>query len=684
MAEPDAFDPTHALDGWRVPAPAPLDLELSSLRRADTARPDEADLRLVVIPAAPLPPEAFDPTHLLDGWYPPEPAPLDLQLKVPPRADRAGLDKAKMTRLKARGYEMVDVEDVEVVDAPPPRPAIVAPVQDAPPPAEPDWQPFLDDGQAPLPPPVFAEASVLEVQPPEPPAAPDPQPTLEPIRLFEEPPAVAEALASGADAAASRFEAETQEPDEPVGLPEAAPAVIEASVPDVKAASPAEADRQPLAEAAGQLDAVVTPDAVEEVVQREDPQPVVVEAVEPEVEAMQAPAEPELPSAATEPATTIDEPLTPAVAETPELDIPRVAPPVEPESPPVDEDVEQPAVALAPVAAKEVAATEAQDLAGAPELHAEAPAVVEAPMPFLRTASDQQPSVEDSEAAEVPLPARAEASAPEVQAASPAEPELGQFAEEIEAPEAEAPSAAAINAPPPDLHAPSPPTELDMQSLIGSIRLPDMKPPAVFETPVLDFQLPPPPPEPDPQRFLDDLALPAVPPQPTAFEAPVLDMAMLAPHVEVDPRLLANWQPLAWMVLARQVASANTEILQTPDGLRVESHAPQWLCAVWPPQPPQAPWLGHWPELATVVGAGTKNEALQALLGELPAEAGLWAADLEPDWGLVAELVLQQDAGLRPAQAQALRELAEAERGARLARLDGGYLADGRVVRRRP
>ena len=105
MAKPDAFDPTHALDGWRPPAPAPMqDLTLDALMNLGGTRLGESKIRLLEAQ-----PEGLDPTHLLDGWHPPAPAPLDLQLKAPPRVDGAGLDKVKRARLMARGYEMVDL-----------------------------------------------------------------------------------------------------------------------------------------------------------------------------------------------------------------------------------------------------------------------------------------------------------------------------------------------------------------------------------------------------------------------------------------------------------------------------------------------------------------------------------------------------------------------------------------------
>ena len=593
MAEPDAFDPTHALDGWRVPAPAPPDLQLSSLRQAADVSPGEVDLRLAT---APPEPDAFDPIHALDGWHAPEPAPVDLQIKAPPRADGSALDRAKMARLKARGYEMVDVEDVEVSEPAPSRIAYEPSVPDlAPPPAEPE----------PPPPVFFAEASVLEVQPPAPPAEPDLQQGIAPIHLFEDSSAAAEPPDEWAA---------TQAPDEAEVPPQ--PDVVETAAIEIQASSPERVEPavEELVPEAEEFQALAEPESQPTVVDEEPSMPAVIDAPGQDIQLAEAPAEPEPPEAS-----------LPVIADAEAPELQPAAMPTDVEVPSADESVE-------------AAPAEVESIAAPDEPVDQAAAEVQAPMQVI-----------------VP-------------------------AEEIKVPEVLPP---VVDAPVLDFHTPAPPDEPDAQWLLGSIKLPTVAAPAAFEAPMLDFHLPPPPPEPDPQQVLDAIALPVVPAQATDFEAPVLDLAALTPHVEADPRLLAQWQPLAWMALARRVAGQNTEVLQAPDGLHVETHAPQWLCAVWPPQQPQAPWLGRWPELATLVEAETRDEALRALLGELPAEASLWAAELDADWRLVAELVLQQDGELRPAQAQALRELAEAERDAGLERLRDGYQLDGRVARRR-
>lgn len=179
---------------------------------------------------------------------------------------------------------------------------------------------------------------------------------------------------------------------------------------------------------------------------------------------------------------------------------------------------------------------------------------------------------------------------------------------------------------------------------------------------------------------VEDIELREILPPPAVVVVPVLDLPPARPAA--DARLLTQWQPQAWTALARRVRGASAEVVQTPQGPLVENHAPQWLCALWPPQRLDAPLLGRWPEMAALVGAETLFGALHQLLAELPAEALVWPGELETDWGLVAELVLHHDAGLRAAHAQALRELVEAERGKSFARLNDAYVRQGHIARR--
>lgn len=566
MPETDAFDPTHALDGWRPPAPVPLSLQELDLDKLLHPPSREAKPLLAHAGAS-----GFDPTHLLDGWRPPAPAPLDLELKSMLRAGSVP-DQAKMARLKARGYEMLDVEDVELVEGPPPAQTVVeAWVREAPPapppaedavdvalPEEEVWPLFMEEAQ-------ILDAGAAPTAGDESPPRSGPEPEFEP-----EGPVAAELPQAEADE----------------GL-ELAPSVI-AEVPAVEAQ-------------ATESECAATDEGVE----------------------------------AEEVASEFEAPAARAAAHAV-----------------VTESGYEPGVELAPPA--EEGATHEWPAAEDARSLADTPAI---------TAGD----VCGPETAE---PGR-------VGAAEDAVPELDEAVTRMPAPE---PKGAT---PVLDLHAFPPPTPQPPPRFIDDIQLPAVPPPAVLEAPVLDFRVVPPLPGPDPEAVIAGIELPQATPSPVSAEMPELDIAAFTPRApEPDPRLLLRWQAGAWTALARRVAGASEELLQTPDGLRVESRAAQWLCAIWPPQLEDAP-LGRWPELAALVAAETMADALQQLLAELPDEALLWSADLEADWDLVAELVLHQDTGLRPAESRALHELAAAERKARLARLGEGYALQGRVARRR-
>lgn len=181
---------------------------------------------------------------------------------------------------------------------------------------------------------------------------------------------------------------------------------------------------------------------------------------------------------------------------------------------------------------------------------------------------------------------------------------------------------------------------------------------------------------------IEDIELPQVALPPPINDVPRVTLPV--PRADRPAQLLASWQPQAWTALVRRVRGASSEVVQAARGPIVENHAPQWLCALWRPQRLDAPVLGRWPEVAALVPAETAFGALHQLLAQLPHEALVWPAELDVDWALIADLVLHQDARLRPNQSQALRELAEAERAATFARLNDGYALRNRVARRRP
>ncbi len=163
------------------------------------------------------------------------------------------------------------------------------------------------------------------------------------------------------------------------------------------------------------------------------------------------------------------------------------------------------------------------------------------------------------------------------------------------------------------------------------------------------------------------------------------DLTTLQLRRASDPRLLTTWQPGAWIGAVRQVVDSTTEFVKTADGHpTVETWPPHRLLLLWPPQGPDQPLLGRWPQQLRL-SAVPRDQAAEALLVDLPPDASLW---LHPqpqdiDWALAAEILLHHQANLRPFQAEGLRAFIAAEREASYGRLNSAYQAasDGGVVR---
>lgn len=57
----------------------------------------------------------FDPTRVLDGWCVPAPSAVDLDIGHYLDTGRVAVDAAKKARLEARGFAMNDIEDVDPI-----------------------------------------------------------------------------------------------------------------------------------------------------------------------------------------------------------------------------------------------------------------------------------------------------------------------------------------------------------------------------------------------------------------------------------------------------------------------------------------------------------------------------------------------------------------------------------------
>lgn len=204
--------------------------------------------------------------------------------------------------------------------------------------------------------------------------------------------------------------------------------------------------------------------------------------------------------------------------------------------------------------------------------------------------------------------------------------------------------------------------------------------------PALDLPAAAPSPNVQARAFIDALRMPDVPPAPAGGVAPALDLPPQPPAPVPEPRLLAAWQPGCWTAGVHRLVEARVELLQTAAGLNVEHVGPQWLVALWRPREgagSSAEASVGWPEQAGVLCGDTEDAALRQCLPGLPLQARLHAGAEGADWGLVAELVLQQQAGLGPVPAQALRNLASAQREARQRRMAEAYVFQDGLARRR-
>lgn len=152
----------------------------------------------------------------------------------------------------------------------------------------------------------------------------------------------------------------------------------------------------------------------------------------------------------------------------------------------------------------------------------------------------------------------------------------------------------------------------------------------------------------------------------------VFTEAPVAVRRSTNPRVLAAWRPGAWTVAQRRVLEASTEVVQTLQGPVVETHPPQHLVALWPPQGLDVPVLGRWPQRAMLVPAESERAA-EAALPWVPDEAEIWVAPVDIDWGLVGNVVLHHDATLQPFQLTGLRAFVEAERLATYDRVNDAY-----------
>jgi hypothetical protein len=142
-----------------------------------------------------------------------------------------------------------------------------------------------------------------------------------------------------------------------------------------------------------------------------------------------------------------------------------------------------------------------------------------------------------------------------------------------------------------------------------------------------------------------------------------------------DPndRLLAEWQPGAWIGSIRRAFGPLPELRSVAEGEVIDNHPSHWLVALWKPQRLQQPFLFRWPQLVQLVAGEDESAALLELLQHVPWGERMWMVHADIDWSLLAEIVMLTEPGLRAFHYQALRGFMAEERRAALARIGRSY-----------
>jgi hypothetical protein len=173
-----------------------------------------------------------------------------------------------------------------------------------------------------------------------------------------------------------------------------------------------------------------------------------------------------------------------------------------------------------------------------------------------------------------------------------------------------------------------------------------------------------------------------------ASNAPVWqpDPAALQLRPASHPRVLAHWQPGAWVGAVRLVFDSATEFVTTANGPAVQTYPPHRLLLLWPPQATRG-GVSRWPQQVQLL-TGPASQAGVMALGLLPDDARLWLMpDTDDvDWVLGADIALHHMPALKPFQLQGLRAFLDAARDASFLRLNDRYHqpAPGAAVVPRP
>jgi hypothetical protein len=146
---------------------------------------------------------------------------------------------------------------------------------------------------------------------------------------------------------------------------------------------------------------------------------------------------------------------------------------------------------------------------------------------------------------------------------------------------------------------------------------------------------------------------------------------------ELHRRLVFQWAPGTWVGATKRVFGPIAEVISGDNGLAwVETHPPHSLLVLWKPPRLNPPLLKRFPWMVSIAAAHDDDEALAAVIRQLPPGARMFIARHDVDWALMAEIVVISEPNLAPYHYRELQAFVLAEREATRAAVSAGYLHD--------
>lgn len=139
--------------------------------------------------------------------------------------------------------------------------------------------------------------------------------------------------------------------------------------------------------------------------------------------------------------------------------------------------------------------------------------------------------------------------------------------------------------------------------------------------------------------------------------------------------------PGVWIGAYRRLVGPTAEVVETQFGDEVENLAPQYLVAVWKPIPAGGFAIRRFPAVARLVSTDSEG-VMRALLKLVPDDSRLFVPEMEVDWGLIAQIAMVCDSGLRADQMRVLQAVVWRDREKRLEQIRRRYRPAGEGLRR--